>query len=87
MGLEEHMITLSSRYKTTTAEDGQVISIRKTVAPTTYTVYTVRDGDTLDLLATSMYGDPTLYWRIADMNPHIAFPDLLQVGDVLRLPE
>lgn len=81
------MITLSSRYKSITADDGQVVSIRKTISSTTYTVYTVRDGDTLDLLATSMYGDPTLWWRIADMNPHIAFPDLLQVGDVLRLPE
>ena len=81
------VITLSSRYTTTIAEDGQVVSVRKPISPTTYTVYTVRDGDTLDLLATNMYGDPTLYWRIADMNPHIAFPDLLQVGDVLRLPE
>lgn len=81
------VITLSSRYKNDIAEDGQVVSIRKPISSTTYTVYTVHDGDTLDLLATNLYGDPTLYWLIADMNPHIDFPDLLQVGDVLRLPE
>lgn len=81
------MLTLSSRYKNEIADDGQVISVRKTTSPTTYTVYTVKDGDTLDLLATNMYGDPSLYWRIADMNPHISFPDLIQAGDILRLPE
>lgn len=81
------MITLSSRYKTDTADDGQVIAVRKETSQVTYTVYTVKDGDSLDLLATTLYGDPTLWWRIADMNPHIAFPDLIKVGDVLRLPE
>lgn len=81
------MINISSRYTTTTAEDGKVISIRKALNATRYTVYTVRDGDTMDLLSTRLFGDPTQWWRIADMNPHISFPDLIQVGDVLRLPE
>ena len=81
------MITLASRYKTESAEDGNVVSVRKSIFPTTYTVYTVKDGDTMDLLSTQLYGDPALYWRIADMNPHITFPDLLRAGDTLRLPE
>lgn len=80
------MINIASRYTTKTADDGTVISVRKPLPTETYSIYTVKQGDTLDLLATRIYGDPTLYWRIADMNPHISFPDLIQVGDVLRLP-
>lgn len=81
------MLKVSSRYTTEVANDGQVIGVRKPVYSGSYTVYTVKDGDTLDLLAITMYGDPSLYWRIADMNPHIAFPDIISVGDVLRIPE
>ena len=81
------MIKISSRYQTSVADDGTVIAVRKTLGTEQYSIYTVKQGDTLDMLATRIYGDPTLYWRIADMNPHISFPDLIQVGDVLRLPE
>lgn len=81
------MIKLSSRYTTTTDTNGNVISVRKSKVTETYSLYTVKQGDTMDLLAAQVYGDPTQYWRIADMNPHISFPDLIQVGDVLRIPQ
>jgi nucleoid-associated protein YgaU len=81
------MITLSSRYTTSVANDGRVISIRKPTFPVKYTVYTVREGDTMELLAARAYSDPKQYWRIADMNPHIPFPDTLLVGDTLRIPK
>lgn len=81
------MIRLSSRYKTDVAQDGRVIAVRKPKFPVTYSAYTVKDGDTMELLASSAYGDPTQYWRIADMNPHIPFPDSLIVGDVIRIPK
>lgn len=81
------MIKISSRYTTTTDASGNVISVRKPKVTETYSLYTVKQGDTMDLLAAQVYGDPTQYWRIADMNPHITFPDLIQVGDVLRIPQ
>lgn len=81
------MIKLSSRYKTDVSSDGRVIAVRKPKTVVTYTTYTVRDGDTMELLAARAYGDPTQYWRIADMNPHIRFPDSLISGDVLRIPK
>lgn len=81
------MLTISSRYTTDIAADGTVIGVKKPVSPVKYSIYTVKDGDTMDLLATRLYGDPTQWWRIADMNPHITFPDIIRVGDVLRLPE
>jgi nucleoid-associated protein YgaU len=81
------MLTLSSRYTTDVAQDGRVIAVRKPKFAVNYTVYTVRDGDTIEILSAKAYGDPTQYWRIADMNPHIPFPDDLIVGDTLRIPK
>ena len=81
------MITFASRYTTSVAADGTVVAVRKPKYTEKYSVYTVREGDTLDLLATELYGDPSSYWRIADMNPHIVFPNAIHFGDVLRLPE
>lgn len=71
----------------TTSSDGTVIAIPREKQPEKYSIYTVRSNDTIDSLAISVYGDPSLYWRIADINPHIQYPDSLQVGDVIRIPE
>lgn len=81
------MTMLSSRYTKITDANGNVISVRKPKVTENYSLYTVKQGDTMDLLAARLYGDPTQYWRIADLNPHISFPDLIKVGDVLRLPQ
>jgi nucleoid-associated protein YgaU len=48
--------------------------------------YVVREGDTLENIATRMLGLPTRYWEIADINPQVKFPLDLEVGTVLRLP-
>ncbi|MGY2012120.1 LysM peptidoglycan-binding domain-containing protein [Nocardia gipuzkoensis] len=46
----------------------------------------VVEGDRLDLIAARWYGDPELWWRIADANPS-AHPDELtgQIGRRLRI--
>lgn len=36
-----------------------------------YTEYQVRQGDRVDMLAQSVFGDPTDWWMIADCNPEI----------------
>ncbi len=51
-----------------------------------YRLYTVVQGDSLDILAYRFYGDPRLYWMIANMNPQVHFPDGLPAGTVLRVP-
>lgn len=79
------MLSSSSRYTTSTAQDGTVIAVRKPRSSETFAPYTVRDGDTLDLMAATLFGNPTLYWRIADLNPHIPFPADIGVGDVIRI--
>ncbi len=48
--------------------------------------HVVEEGDRLDLIAARWYGDPELWWRIADANP-CAHPDELTatVGRWLRI--
>lgn len=49
--------------------------------------HVVEPGDTLSALALHYYGDGSLFPRIATANPTtITDPDLIHVGDVLRIP-
>lgn len=48
--------------------------------------YTVREGDDLSLIAEKIYGDSELWPAIVEENSLIS-PDLLMVGQVLRLPK
>jgi nucleoid-associated protein YgaU len=51
-----------------------------------YTQHVVQDGDRFDTLAASLWGDPELWWRIADINPEVVYPSDLQPGTVIRVP-
>lgn len=73
----------TSRYSLDTS--GQSAS-RGGIVRRAYTLYTVRDGDTLETIATKMLGSPTKYWQIADMNPQVKFPLDISAGTTLRLP-
>lgn len=51
-----------------------------------YSLYTIRDGDTLERIAGRVLGTTERYWEIADLNPQIKFPLDLSTGDVIRIP-
>lgn len=51
-----------------------------------YVLYTSRDNDTFDLLASKFLGDSTRYWEIADINPHVEWPDRITTGTTIRIP-
>lgn len=53
---------------------------------TSYTLYTVRDGDTLERISARLFGTTERFWEIADINPQFKFPLGLAVGDVIRIP-
>lgn len=60
-------------------DDKYIYGISKSLDNTTsYTIHTVQDYDTLDLLALTYYGRPDFYWIIADYNkisdPLISLP-------------
>ena len=53
---------------------------------TAYTLYTVKQGDTIDRLALEFYNNPTLYWIICSFN-HIRDPyTKLTEGTKLKIP-
>lgn len=53
----------------------------------TYTEHVIVDGDRMDRLAAQFYGDATQWWRIAQANPEIFYPEGdLPSGNILRIP-
>ena len=50
------------------------------------TIYTVRSGDTLRGIAQNVYGDASLWWRIAAENGLASDSITDKVGSQLRLP-
>jgi nucleoid-associated protein YgaU len=56
------------------------------VFPATFVYYTVVQGDRLDSIANALYGIPDYWWKIANANPEIFYPDNLVVGSIIRIP-
>lgn len=54
------------------------------VLPTRQVV--MSDHETLQDIAYRAYGDPELWWHIADNNPDVLYPDNIPAGTVLRIP-
>jgi nucleoid-associated protein YgaU len=80
-------INTASRYTTNVdSASTNVIAIRKESTSVRYTNYVTRSGESFESLATRIFRDGTQYWRIADMNPHVKFPDVIPTGTVIRLP-
>ncbi|WP_291429907.1 BON domain-containing protein [Deinococcus sp.] len=59
--------------------------VKEKDASTGDTVYTVKSGDTLGAIAQKYYGDAAEYKKIAHYN-NISNPDLIQVGQKIRIP-
>ena len=74
----------TSRYNLTSNK--KEASKKKVTAAIPYTTYVARDGDTFDMVAHKLLRDATRFWEIADINPHIKFPNKLVAGQVLRIP-
>jgi hypothetical protein len=54
--------------------------------PATFVYYTVLAGDRYDTIANELYGIPDYWWRIADANPEVVYPDQLIPGSIIRIP-
>lgn len=51
-----------------------------------YTYYQVTGADTIDGIASNYYGDPTLWWMIANANPEVQDWLTMTTGRLLRIP-
>lgn len=98
------MLEPTSRYftvavATTTVPDGtggfrEVRYLRRRLPPQPSSLrvlaeHVVTQGDRLDLVAATYYGDPTQFWRVTDANVCLHPDDLLaedRAGDRLRIP-
>ncbi len=88
------MISNTSRYKDSTlalVSSGRGTNL--TVMPSqqqewafTFTYHQLTSSDRLDLLAQQYYGDPALWWHIADANPEVLTWDVLTPGQIIRIP-
>jgi len=84
------MISPLSRYRMSSENRGGQAVVLATRLPKTvpnYTSYTVRDNETFQSISMRVFGTPLLYWRIADINPQVPFPDFIPVGTVVRIPQ
>jgi len=53
---------------------------------TTYLEHVVKSGETLWGIAQQHYGNGNLYHRLLTANPAITNPNLIHVGQVIRVP-
>ncbi|MDH2239973.1 LysM peptidoglycan-binding domain-containing protein, partial [Pigmentiphaga sp. GD03639] len=65
--------------------DENYMPINSTYPGASAAAYTVRSGDTLRSIATSLWGDASLWWMLADANG-LSGDDALVAGTVLRVP-
>jgi hypothetical protein len=89
------MIATSSRYAASTivvgndlaGDDIQIIvpSIQGAYS-FSFAYYQLIQFDTLPDIAYENYGDPTLWWVIADANPEILLWDSVTAGTIIRIP-
>lgn len=48
----------------------------------------VKQNDRLDIIAQRFYGDPTMFWHVADANTELQAGDLVdEAGRVIDVPE
>lgn len=65
--------------------DENFLAINGTYPGLSPTVWTVREGDTLQAIASAMWGDETLWYILADANG-LKSTDTLKAGQLLRVP-
>lgn len=59
---------------------------RKDQEAVRFTVYVSREGDSFERLAAQYLNEPSRYWEIADINPHVEWPDRIPAGTSIRIP-
>ena len=90
------LLPANSRYQglpthTWTAPDGrQIVYLSRRLVPqpsrfVTISTHRMADGERLDQVATSLLGDPLLFWRLADANGALDPAELERRDRVIRI--
>lgn len=83
------MIVKGSRYSATSeTRNDTTLSVANNSKFSSQNVMVViaSEGQSFEYLAAQYLNDATQYWKIADMNPQIAFPDFLPAGTSVKIP-
>lgn len=77
-------LDITSRYQ---LDAGGQTASRKPTSSVVYYLHRVVEGDTILNIASRALGSDRRWWEIADLNPHIKYPEDLVVGGVIRVPQ
>ena len=75
-----------SRYTQILDQNGVAVVKRKKKSTGRYSTLVSVQGQTFQEIASQWLGDPSQYWRIADLNPHVPYPDEIPMGTRIRIP-
>lgn len=87
-GLQQ-VVSKGSRYNVsieTRNNQTQNIAVSTTYNTANYMSIVTSETQSFEFLAARYLNDPTLYWKIADINPGILFPDQIPQGTVIKIP-
>ncbi len=90
MAADERSRYATSRQVTVVDATGREITLlvpRIVRPPSTNGSYEIRQGDRLDLLAHTAFGDSTRWWQLADANPWHDATRLEEPGQTVELPD
>ena len=79
-------VSPSSRYTQITDSNGRAAVQRKARITSHYSTVVSVQGQSLQEIAAQWLGNASLYWRIADLNPQVLYPDEVPMGTRLRIP-
>lgn len=80
---------MHSRYRARNEERNNtmsVVAVYQKEKVGQYISYVAREGDSFEKLANKYLGGPIFFWRIAELNPHVPFPDQIPIGTKIRIP-
>lgn len=83
------MLSSTSRYSNIYENKGTssiCVSLRNQVTSSAFIVHRAKENESFASLAADFLSNSSLYWRIADLNPQIPFPDRLPAGTQVRIP-
>lgn len=83
------MIQVLSRYKAKSEirdDKLHVVAVSSTIPQGNYRIHIASEGDSFESLASKYLGAPIFFWKIAELNPQVPFPDLIPVGTKIRIP-
>lgn len=80
---------MTSRYSSVYEDKGTAsirVSLRNKITTSAFIVHRAKENESFASLAADFLSTSSLYWRIADLNPQIPFPDRLPAGTQVRIP-